>query len=132
MGAVMGDKNLKAIAVRGTQDLNIAKPVEFMQLCNDALKYIKVREKNPIPGVMPIVAGLGSPQEMIVHDEKWHTENFVWGNARHRRKGFWTDRGRGAVDQHHGDDADAAPELPQLPAEVRRVHRRRYADSART
>lgn len=90
MGAVMGDKNLKAIAVRGTKDLNIARPGEYLKLCNEALKYIKVREKNPIPGVMPIVAGLGSPQEMQVHDEQWHTENFVWGNARHRRKGFWT------------------------------------------
>ncbi len=83
-------RSLKAIAVRGTKDLQIAKPAEFMKLCNDALKYIEVREKNPIPGVMPIVAGLGSPQEMVVHDEQWHTENFVWGNARHRRKGFWT------------------------------------------
>ncbi len=90
MGAIMGDKNLKAVAVRGTKDLQIAKPAEFMELCNEALKFIKIREKNPIAGVMPIVAGLGSPQEMIVHDEQWHTENFVWGNARHRRKGFWT------------------------------------------
>jgi len=24
-------------------------------------------------------------------DEQWHTENFVWGNARTRRKGFWTE-----------------------------------------
>jgi len=91
MGAIMGDKKLKAIAVRGTKDLQLAKPMEYMKLCNEALKYIKVREKNPIPGVMPIVQGLGSPQEMIVHDEKWHTENFVWGNARTRRKGFWTE-----------------------------------------
>ncbi len=90
-GAVMGDKNLKAIAVRGTKDLNIAKPMEFIGLCNDALQYIEHRNANPIPGVMPIVAGLGSPQEMQVHDEKWHTENFVWGNARTRRKGFWTE-----------------------------------------
>jgi len=90
MGAVMGDKNLKAIAVRGTKDVLIARPAQFLPLCNDALKYIKVREKIPIPGVMPILAGLGSPQEMAVHDEKWHTENFAWGNARHRRKGFWT------------------------------------------
>ncbi len=90
LGAIMGDKNLKAIAVRGRQDLNVARPAEFMGYCNDALKYIELREKNPIPGVMPIVAGLGSPQEMRVHDEQWHTENFVWGNARHRRKGFWT------------------------------------------
>jgi len=91
VGAVMGDKNLKAIAVRGTKDVNIARPEEFIPLCNDALKYIKARDKHPIPGVMPILAGLGSPQEMIVDDEKWHTENFAWGNARHRRKGFWTD-----------------------------------------
>ncbi len=91
LGAIMGDKNLKAIAVRGSQDINIAKPMEFIEQCNAALEYIKVREKNPIPGVMPIVAGLGSPQEMAVHDEQWHTENFVWGNARHRRKGFWTE-----------------------------------------
>ncbi len=91
MGAVMGDKNLKAIAVRGTKDLNIAKPLEFLQLCNESLQYIKKREKNPIEGVMPILAGLGSPQEMQVHDEKWHTENFMWGNARTRRKGFWTE-----------------------------------------
>jgi benzoyl-CoA reductase subunit BamB len=91
VGAVMGDKNLKAIAVRGTKDIYIARPAEFMALCNEALKYIKVRDKNPIPGVMPILAGLGSPQEMAVHDEKWHTENFAWGNARLRRKDFWTD-----------------------------------------
>ena len=91
VGAVMGDKNLKAIAVRGSRDVNIARPGQFMKLCTDALQYIKVREKNPIPGVMPILAGLGSPQEMAVDDEKWHTENFAWGNARTRRKGFWTD-----------------------------------------
>jgi len=91
VGAVMGDKNLKAIAVRGTKDIQIARPGEFIQHCNEALKYIKNRDKNPIPGVMPILAGLGSPQEMAIHDEKWHTENFMWGNARERRKGFWTE-----------------------------------------
>lgn len=91
IGAVMGDKGLKAIAVRGTKDLNIARPAEFINFCNDILKYIKHRASNPIPGVMPILAGLGSPQEMAVHDEKWHTENFAWGNARHRRKNFWNE-----------------------------------------
>jgi benzoyl-CoA reductase subunit BamB len=89
-GGVMGDKRLKAIAVRGSKDLNIARPVEFMELCQEALRFIKKRNDNPISGVMPILAGLGSPQEMAIHDEKWHTENFAWGNARHRRKGFWT------------------------------------------
>jgi len=28
---------------------------------------------------------------MVVHAEQWHTENFMWGNARTRRKGFWTE-----------------------------------------
>ena len=89
IGAVMGDKGIKAIAVRGTKDINIARPAEFMELCNEVLKYIKVREENPVPGVMPILAGLGSPQEMKHVDEEWHTTNFMWGNARTRRKDFW-------------------------------------------
>jgi benzoyl-CoA reductase subunit BamB len=90
LGAVMGDKGIKAIAVRGTKDINIARPAEFIGLCNDVLKYIGVREQNPVPGVMPILAGLGSPQEMRVVDEEWHTTNFSWGNSRTRRKDFWT------------------------------------------
>ncbi|MBN2809347.1 MAG: aldehyde dehydrogenase [Deltaproteobacteria bacterium] len=91
IGAVMGDKGVKAIVVRGTRDINVARPAEFIGLCNEVLEYIKQREGNPIPGVMPILAGLGSPQEMKVHDEKWHTENFMWGNSRTRRKDFWND-----------------------------------------
>jgi benzoyl-CoA reductase subunit BamB len=62
-----------------------------MELCNEVLEYIKWREDNPIPGVIPILAVLGSPQEMAIHNEKWHTENFSWGNARHRRRDFWTE-----------------------------------------
>ena len=89
IGAVMGDKGLKAIAVRGTKDVNIARPEEFMGLCREVLEYIQFREKNPIKGVPPILAGLGSPQEMAIHDEEWHTNNFAWGNARHRIKDYW-------------------------------------------
>jgi benzoyl-CoA reductase subunit BamB len=63
-------------------------PENSWNLCNEVMEYIKFRNENPIPGVMPILAGLGSPQEMKVHDEKWHTENFMWGNSRTRRKGF--------------------------------------------
>ena len=91
LGAVMGDKGLKAVAVRGTNDVYVARPEEYMELCNEVLEYIAVRKDSPIPGVMPILAGLGSPQEMVVHDEKWHTESFMWGNSRLRRKGFWTE-----------------------------------------
>jgi len=91
IGAVMGDKGVKAIAVRGTGDINVARPAEFIELCNEVLEYIKFREENPIKGVPPILEGLGSPQEMVINDEKWHTENFTWGNARHRRKDYWNE-----------------------------------------
>jgi aldehyde:ferredoxin oxidoreductase len=91
IGAVMGDKRIKAIAVRGTKDINLAEPEKFLTLCNEVLDYIKWREDNPIKGVMTILQGLGSPQEMKVHDEKWHTENFMWGNSRTRRKDFWNE-----------------------------------------
>jgi len=89
IGAVMGDKGIKAIAVRGTKDINIARPAEFMELCNDVLKYIQVRSEKPVPGVMPILAGLGSPAEMKLVDEEWHTQNFMWGNSRTRKKDYW-------------------------------------------
>lgn len=90
LGAVMGDKGIKAIAVRGTKEINIARPAEFIALCNDVMKYIQHRAENPIKNVEPIFEGLGSPQEMKLVDEKWHTTGFVWGNARARRKDFWT------------------------------------------
>jgi len=89
LGAVMGDKGIKAIAVRGTKDINLARPAEFLELCNDVMKYIKFRNENPVPNVMTILQGLGSPQEMVHFDEKWHTENFMWGNARVRKKDYW-------------------------------------------
>ena len=89
VGAVMGDKKLKAVVVRGTKDINLARPAEFLELSKGVLDYIKVRADNPVPGVMTILQGLGSPQEMLHVDEKWHTENFSWGNARTRRKDFW-------------------------------------------
>jgi benzoyl-CoA reductase subunit BamB len=91
IGAVMGDKKVKAIAVRGTRDVQVAKPAEYMELCKEVMDYIQWREDNPVKGVIPILAVLGSPQEMAIHDEKWHTENFSWGNARVRRKDFWSD-----------------------------------------
>jgi aldehyde:ferredoxin oxidoreductase len=90
-GAVMGDKNLKAVAVRGTKDVFLANGEEFIQRMYQVADYINFRNENPIPGVMTILAGIGSPQEMKHTDEKWHTENFAWGNARTRRKTFWTE-----------------------------------------
>ncbi len=91
LGAIMGSKNLKAIAVRGTKDLNIARPAELFEQCNEVLRYIQYRLDNPILGVPPILAYIGSPQEMALHDEQWHTTSFSWGHARVRRKDFWNE-----------------------------------------
>jgi aldehyde:ferredoxin oxidoreductase len=43
LGAVMGSKNLKAIAVRGTHDITVAKPEDFM----DMVKEFHERMKGP-------------------------------------------------------------------------------------
>ena len=91
-GAVMGDKKIKAVAVRGTKDVNLANGEAFMKEMKDMMAYINFRNANPIPDVMTILSGIGSPQEMVHTDEKWHTENFMWGNARTRRRGFWDEK----------------------------------------
>jgi aldehyde:ferredoxin oxidoreductase len=41
MGAVMGSKNLKAIAVRGTGGISVARPKEFLEGCRKLLDSIK-------------------------------------------------------------------------------------------
>jgi len=41
LGAVMGSKNLKAIAVRGTNDVAVAKPNEFLELVQDFHERMK-------------------------------------------------------------------------------------------
>ncbi len=89
-GAVMGDKNLKAVAVRGTKDIYMADGVKFWEVMDEVRAFIRHRNENPLPGIMPILAGLGSPQSMLHIDEQWHTESFAWGNARVRRRNFWT------------------------------------------
>jgi len=48
MGAVMGSKKLKAIAVRGTQGISVAKPEDFKALAKDLLRRIKENETYPI------------------------------------------------------------------------------------
>jgi len=39
-GAIMGDKNIKAIAVYGTRDVNIAKPLQLAALCGQILDRV--------------------------------------------------------------------------------------------
>ena len=45
MGAVMGSKKLKAIAVRGTGEVNIARPEEFREAVREARERIKVAQE---------------------------------------------------------------------------------------
>jgi aldehyde:ferredoxin oxidoreductase len=61
MGAVMGSKNLKAIAVRGTKDVTVAKPVEFIEF----VKMLHERMKGPATSKYRT---LGTPLNVLVHN----------------------------------------------------------------
>lgn len=61
LGAVMGSKNLKAIAVRGTRDITVAKPEEFM----DLVKEFHERMKGP---ATQKYRTLGTPENVLVHN----------------------------------------------------------------
>jgi aldehyde:ferredoxin oxidoreductase len=41
MGAVMGSKNLKAVAVSGAERVPVAQPEEFMKACGNASKFLR-------------------------------------------------------------------------------------------
>jgi len=61
LGAVMGSKNLKAIAVRGTKDVSVAKPEEFLEF----VKILHERMKGP---ATVKYRTLGTPQNVLVHN----------------------------------------------------------------
>lgn len=77
VGVIMGDKRLKAIAVRGTKDIYTAQPEELFKICNRMVREI---HDNPHAG------------DSMAHGEgdQFHVDNFAWGNARERRRDFWT------------------------------------------
>ncbi len=77
VGVIMGDKRLKAIAVRGTKDIYTARPAELFEICNRMVKEIHA---NPHAGDT-MAKGEG---------DEFHVDNFAWGNARARRKDFWS------------------------------------------
>ncbi len=86
-GVIMGDKRLKAIAVRGTKDIYVAKPAELLEFCNDIWKRARGEER----------ISLGHERHLLLEerlgredrDESWHLENFSWGNARELRRNTW-------------------------------------------
>ena len=61
MGAVMGSKNLKAIAVRGTNDIRVAKPTEFIEM----VKEFHERMKGP---AAQKYRTLGTSENILVHN----------------------------------------------------------------
>jgi aldehyde:ferredoxin oxidoreductase len=61
LGAVMGSKNLKAIAVRGTKDVTVAKPDEFLEF----VKEFHERMKGP---ATKKYRTLGTPENVLVHN----------------------------------------------------------------
>lgn len=77
VGAVMGDKNVKAIAVRGTKDLYVAHPRELFTMSQELIQY------------MAKSSNVGDWMA-VDEDDSFHHNNFAWGNARVRRKSFWS------------------------------------------
>ena len=74
MGAVMGSKNLKAIAVRGTRDIVPAKPDEFM----DMVKEFHERMKGP---ATQKYRTLGTTENVLVHNSLFCMPTRNYNNA---------------------------------------------------
>ncbi len=100
-GAIMGNKRLKAIAIHGTKDIYVAKPAELFKLCMIARETIMSRHEE----TEEMARERGHSAEYIQmakhrehlgdwmatdEDDSFHHNNFAWGNARTRRKTFWS------------------------------------------
>lgn len=74
LGAVMGSKNLKAIAVRGTCDVAVAKPAEFM----DMIKEFHERMKGP---AAQKYRTLGSTENLLINNNLFCLPTRNYNNA---------------------------------------------------
>lgn len=74
LGAVMGSKKLKAIAVRGTRDVVVAKPVEFMEY----IKEFYERMKGPATRKYRT---LGTPENVLVNNALYCMPTRNYNNA---------------------------------------------------
>jgi len=74
LGAVMGSKNLKAIAVRGTRDIVPAKPEEFMEM----VKEFHERMKGP---ATQKYRTLGTVENVLVHNALYCMPTRNYNNA---------------------------------------------------
>lgn len=73
---VMGDKRLKAIAVRGSKELAVARPREHFENCD---RHFQGIYDNPSCGDLFL-----NPA-----DVSWHANNQPWVHPRGRVKGYW-------------------------------------------
>ncbi|MFC1907960.1 aldehyde ferredoxin oxidoreductase family protein [Chloroflexota bacterium] len=71
MGAVMGSKKLKAIAVRGTREVKIAKPEEFAVACEQVHKWLRAH---------PTAIGLPQFGDVASLDHALESGQFFLGN----------------------------------------------------
>jgi aldehyde:ferredoxin oxidoreductase len=74
LGAVMGSKNLKAIAVRGTRDIVVAKPDEFMEM----VKEFHERMKGP---AAQKYRTLGSAENVMIQNALYCMPTRNYNNA---------------------------------------------------
>jgi aldehyde:ferredoxin oxidoreductase len=74
LGAVMGSKNLKAIAVRGTRDIGVAKPEEFMEM----VKEFHERMKGP---AAQKYRTLGSAENVMIQNALYCMPTHNYNNA---------------------------------------------------
>jgi aldehyde:ferredoxin oxidoreductase len=95
VGAVMGSKNLKAIAVRGTQSTpaNIAHPEEFVKAVNAAKKVLAA---NPVTGqglptygtqvLMNVINEMGALPTRNHQDVQFEKASAISGEAMHEKR----------------------------------------------
>ena len=74
LGAVMGSKNLKAIVVRGTRDVKVAKPEEFMEMVTE----FHERMKGP---ATQKYRTLGTVENIMVHNSLYCMPTRNYNNA---------------------------------------------------
>lgn len=77
VGVIMGDKRLKAVAVRGTKDINVARSAELFDICNSMYREIY---DNPWCGDLFLDEDADS----------CYVNKLAWSDARGEVKGFWT------------------------------------------
>lgn len=77
VGVIMGDKRLKAIVVRGTKDINVARPAELFEISKSM--YQEMYDNKDCGDTMAHGEG-----------DQFHVDNFAWGNARLRRPNYFS------------------------------------------